>query len=149
MAVCIAGGALVSLPAAAHGYSKGDLQVRHPWTRATAAGDKSAAAYMEIRNSGRQPDRIVGASTPVAERIELHSAKGDSDSAKTRKVTSFEVPARRRLFLRPGGSHLVFVGLRNPLVKGNRVPFTLHFERAGELQVELEVQAGDSKKSHH
>ena len=59
------------------------------------------------------------------------------------------MPARRRLVLRPGGSHLMIVGLRNPLVKGDRVPLTLHFERAGELQVELEVQAGDAKKAHH
>lgn len=148
MALCVAGGALANLPAAAHGYGKGDLQVRHPWTRATGADDKFAVAYMEIRNSGRQPDRVIGVSTPAAERVELH-ARREGDSAGTREVKSFEVLARRRLWLRPSGSHLVLVGLRNPLVKGNRVPLTLHFERAGELQVELEVQAGDSTKSHH
>ena len=149
MALCVTGGALAYLPAAAHGYSKGDLQVRHPWTRATAAGDKFAVAYIEIRNSGRQPDRIIGVSTPAAERVELHSAKREGDSAKTRKVTSFEVSARRRLFMRPGASHLALVGLRKPLVKGNRVPLTLRFERAGELQIELEVQARDSRRAHH
>jgi copper(I)-binding protein len=149
LALCVAGGALANLPAAAHGYGKGDLQVRHPWTRATGADDKFAVAYLEIRNSGRDPDRVIGVSTLAAERVELHDARREGDSAGTREVKSFEVPARRRLWLRPSGPHLVLVGLRNPLVKGSRVPLTLHFERAGELKVELEVQAADSTKSHH
>jgi periplasmic copper chaperone A len=149
MALCVTGGAFADLPAAAHSYSKGDLHVRHPWTRATAAGDKFAVAYIEIRNSGRQPDRVVGVSTPAADRVELHSTKRGGDSAKTRKVTSFEVPARWRLLLSPGGSHLALVGLRKPLVKGHRIPLSLRFERAGELKVELEVQAAGSKRAHH
>lgn len=149
MVLCVTGGAFADLPAAAHGYSKGDLQVRHPWTRATAARDKFAVAYIEIRNSGRQPDRIIGVSTPVAERVELHSAKREGDRATTRKVTSFEVSARWRLLLRPGASHLALVGLRRPLAKGERIPLTLRFERAGELKVELEVQAADSKRARH
>lgn len=149
IAASAAAGVLAGPLVAAHGFEKDDLKVRHPWTRATAAGEEFAVGYMEIRNSGREHHRIIGASTPAAERVELHAARREGDSAKTRDVKTFEVPARRRLLLRPGGYHLALVGLRNPLVKGNRVPLTLHFERAGELKVELEVQAADSKKPHH
>lgn len=138
-----------SAPAAAHGYGKGDLHVRHPWTRATPPGAKVAAGYLEIRNAGNAPDRVIGAATPAAERIELHVMSTQDGIMKMREVRDFEVPARQRLVLQPGGSHLMLVGLKRPLAKGERVPLTLRFERSGEVQVELEVQPADSAKAHH
>jgi periplasmic copper chaperone A len=140
---------LLAPSALAHGHEQGNLAVRHPWTRATAPGAKVAAGYMEIRNSGTLVDRVIGASSPVAERVELHVMKLDGDVMRMREVSAFDVPARQRLELRPGSSHLMLVGIRKPLVKGERVPLTLRFERAGELQLELEVQAADSRKAHH
>jgi copper(I)-binding protein len=135
--------------AAAHGYGEGDMQVRHPWTRATPPGAKVAAGYLEIRNLGKAPDRVTGASTPAAERVEFHMTTREGDVMKMREVQGFEVPARQRLTLRPGGLHLMIVGLKQPLAMGGRVPLTLRFERAGEIKVELEVQAADSRKPHH
>lgn len=149
IAVGIVAGVLTSSAAAAHGYQKGDLHVRHPWTRATPPGAKIAAGYLEIRNSGKEPDRLVGASTPYAERVELHMMVREGDVMKMRGVQSFEVPARQRLTLRPGGLHLMIVGLKRPLAKGEHIPLTLRFERGGEVRVELEVQATDSRKPHH
>ncbi len=147
--LCAAGGALACLPAAAHGYDKGDIQVRHPWARATPPGAKVGAGYLEIRNTGKEPDRLIGAESPAAERVELHVQVREGDIVKMRDVTGLVAPARQRLALRPGGSHLMIVGLAKPLVKGDRLPLTLRFERAGELQIELEVQAADSRKGHH
>jgi len=141
--------AFASPLAAAHGYGKGDIQVRHPWTRVTPPGAMVGAGYLEIRNSGTKPDRVIGASTPAAERVELHVMTHEGDVMKMREVPGFEVPARRRFALRPGGSHLMIVGLKKPLVKGDRIPLTLRFERAGEVLVELEVQAADSRMPHH
>jgi copper(I)-binding protein len=149
LAVFVAAGAMAGPQAAAHGYGAGDLQVRHPWTRATPAGATVAAGYLEIRNSGQQTDRVVGASTPAAERVEFHVQVQEGDVLKMREVKDFGVPARQRLTLRPGGSHFMLIGLKQPLVKGGRVPLTLRFERAGELQIELEVQPVDSRKPHH
>lgn len=104
---------------------------------------------MEIRNSGKQPDRVIGASTPAPERVESHVQTREGDILKMREVKGFEVPARQRLTLRPGGSHPMIVGLTKKFVKGERIPLTLRFERAGELRVVFEVQASDSKKPHH
>ena len=148
MAACLALAAPAG-PSAAHGYGKGDLQVRHPWTRATPPGAKVAAAYLEIRNSGSRPDRVIGASTPEAERVELHIMSTAGGVMKMREMPDFEVPARQRLVLQPGGSHLMIVGPRRPFAKGDRIPLTLRFERAGELAIELEVQPADSRRPHH
>ena len=149
VAACFAAAMLAGGPAATHGYGEGDIQVRHPWTRATPPGAKVAAGYLEIRNLGQTPDRVTGAATPAAERVEFHMTTREGDVMKMREVKGFDVPARQRLTLRPGGLHLMIVGLKQPLTMGGRVPLTLRFERAGEIKIELEVQAADSRKPHH
>lgn len=141
--------ALAAAPAAAHGYGAGDVRVRHPWTRPTPPGATVAAGYLEIRNSGRTPDRLTGASSSAAAAVEMHVMTREGDVVRMREVRNIEVPGRQRFVLDPKGSHLMLVGLKKPLAKGERVPLVLRFERAGEISVELEVQAADSRKAHH
>jgi copper(I)-binding protein len=138
-----------SLPALAHGFQKGEMNVRHPWTRATLPGASVAAGYLEIRNSGREPDRLLGASTPLAERVELHVVAREGNIVRMQEVERLEVPARERLVLRPRASHLMLVNIRRAFVAGERIPLTLRFERAGEVEVQLEVQPPGSTKPHH
>ena len=138
-----------AVPAAAHSYGKGEVQVRHPWSRASPPGATVAAGYLEIRNTGRRPDRLVGVATPAADRVEMHVLERAGDVVKMREAHSLEVPARQRFLLGPRGSHLMLIGLKQPLAKGDRVPLLLRFEHAGEIRVELEVQAADSRKAHH
>jgi copper(I)-binding protein len=135
--------------ASPHSHEKGDIQVRHAWSRATPPGAKVAAGYMEIRNNGRQPDKLVSASTTVARRVEMHVTERDGEIMRMREVKSFEIPARERYELRPGGSHLILVDIARPLKKGEKFAMRLVFERAGELEVELEVQEQGSRRPHH
>jgi periplasmic copper chaperone A len=101
--------------ALAHNHEKGEIQVRHPWSRATPPGAKVAVAYMEIRNSGSQPDRLLAISTKVAQRVEMHVSQREGEVMKMRQVKAFEIPARESYALRPGGSHLMLVDLAQPL----------------------------------
>ena len=133
----------------AHSHEKGDIQVRHPWSRATPPGAKVAVAYMEIRNAGAQPDRLLSASTELAQRVEMHITRQEGDVMKMREVKSFEIPARERYELRPGGAHMMLVDIVRPLKKGERFAMKLVFERAGALQIELEVQEVGSRHSRH
>ena len=135
--------------ASPHSHEKGDIQVRHPWSRATPPGAKVAAGYMEIRNNGRQPDKLVSASTAAAQRVEMHVTERDGEVMKMREVKSLEIPARERYELRPGGSHLMLVDIVRPLKKGEKFAMRLLFERAGELEIELEVQELGSRRPHH
>ncbi|HEX2334349.1 MAG TPA: copper chaperone PCu(A)C [Burkholderiales bacterium] len=132
-----------------HNHEKGDIQVRHPWSRATPPGAKVAVGYMEIRNTGTQPDRLVAASAPVAQRVEMHVTERDGDVMRMRQVKDFEIPARERVTLRPGGSHLMLVDIAQPLKKGERFTMRLRFERAGEMEIELEVQEQGSRHARH
>lgn len=140
---------LLAAETMAHTHEKGDIQVRHPWSRATPPGAKVAVGYMEIRNLGSQPDRLLSASSAVAKRVEMHVTRREGEVSKMRQVESFEIPARERLALRPGGSHLMLVDLARPLAKGERFTMTLRFERAGELGIELEVQELGSRHPRH
>ena len=140
---------LLPLLVQAHNHEKGDIQIRHPWSRATAPGAKVAAGYMELRNSGTQPDRLLSAETPVAKRVEMHVTRRDGEVMKMRQVQSFEVPARERYEMRPGGSHLMLVDIARPLKKGERFPLKLRFERAGEIEVQVEVQDLGARHAHH
>lgn len=149
LAALCAAAVLAAGTAAAHGYGAGDVRVRHPWTRPTPPGATVAAGYLEIRNSGRTPDRLTGASSPAAAAVEMHVMTREGDVVKMREVQSIEVPGRQRFALDPKGSHLMLTGLKKPLAKGDRVPLVLRFERAGEIKVELEVQAADSRRAHH
>jgi hypothetical protein len=132
-----------------HVHEKGDLQVRHPWSRATPPGAKVAVGYMEIRNRGSQPDRLLSASSTVAKRVEMHVTQREGEVMKMRQVQSFEIPARERYALRPGGAHFMLVDIVRPLQKGERFAMTLRFERAGELEIELEVQELGSRHPRH
>ena len=138
-----------ALAAFAHSQEKGDLEVRHPWSRATPPGAKVGVGYLEIRNKGSQPDRLLSASTAAAKRVEMHVTEHAGEVAKMRQLRTFEVPGRERLELRPGGAHLMLVDLVQPLKKGERFSMTLRFERAGELEVQFEVQELGSRKPHH
>jgi copper(I)-binding protein len=143
--------ALALFAAGAHGHSheKGDLQVRHPWSRATPPGAKVGVTYMEIRNSGAKPARVIGAATPLARKVEMHVTTHQDGVARMREVKSLEVPPGERVELRPGGSHFMLVDLVRPLAKGERIPLTLRFEGVGEMTVEVEVQELGARHPRH
>ncbi|HVJ23764.1 MAG TPA: copper chaperone PCu(A)C [Burkholderiales bacterium] len=144
--VLIVAASTAALP---HSHEKGDLQIRHPWSRATPPGASVAAGYFEIRNNGKQPDRLLSASTPVAKKVEMHVTEHADEVAKMRQLRAFEVPGRERLALEPNGAHLMLVDLVQPLKKGERFPMTLRFERAGEIEVQFEVQEMGARHSRH
>jgi copper(I)-binding protein len=132
-----------------HSHEKGDIQVRHPWSRATSPDANVGVGYMEIRNTGTQPDRLVAVSTPVAKRVEMHVTLREGEVMRMQQVQGFDIPARERVTLRPGSSHLMLVELARPLKKGERFAMRLRFERAGEMDVELEVQERGSRHARH
>jgi copper(I)-binding protein len=124
---------LVSLPAF------GQIEIEKPWMRATPPGAKVAAGYVTVRNKSASPDRLVGASSPVAARVETHVHIKDGEILRMREVKALDVPAKGALELKPGGAHLMFVEIKQPLKEGDKVPVTLKFEKAGEIKTEFNV----------
>jgi periplasmic copper chaperone A len=137
IALPLAGGVAV-----AEEYSVGTIQIGNPWTRATPKGSTVAGAYMSITNKGSAPDRLVGGSSAVADRFEVHSMVMDGGVAKMRPVDGgLEIKPGETVELKPGGLHVMLTGLRQPLDKGQKVKATLQFEKAGKVEVEYTVEA--------
>jgi copper(I)-binding protein len=131
-----------------HDTTIGAIAIGHPWARAALAG-ANGAAYMTLRNTGRDADRLLVASTPMARTVELHTHIRDGDVMRMRPVPDIPVPAGQTVRLRPGGLHVMLIGLTEPLRQGTTVPLTLRFERAGETTVQLEIQAAGARGHTH
>ncbi len=140
--------ALPALSARAQEVTAGALRIAAPWTRAMRAGG-TGAGFMTIRNTGTTPDRLVAARSPAANVMELHTHIRDGDVMRMRAVPAIELPAGQEVRLAPGGLHLMLIGLAQALEPGGRVPVTLVFERAGEVTVQLVVEAAGARGPAH
>ena len=141
---------LVAIGAAAPGgpvAAAGPIEVEKPWVRRAAvmpdAGPKApstAAGYVALRNRGVAPDALVGAAADVAERVELHETRNTSGMVMMEKVARIALAPGARVELKPGGYHLMLIGLTRALAPGQRVDLTLEFERAGKIRARAEVR---------
>lgn len=124
----------------AHEFKLGALTIGHPWARASAGPVRNGAAYLTVHNAG-DADSLVAISGDVAERAELHTHLMEGDVMKMRRVDAVEVPAGGTAALEPGSFHVMLIGLAQPLKEGESFPLTLTFRDAGEVTVEVKVEA--------
>lgn len=115
------------------------LMIEAPWARATPPAARTGAAYFTIVNGGPEPDRLVGASSPAAPVVELHTHVSEGNVARMLQVQAVDIPAAGRVAFAPGGLHVMLVNLPAPLHDGTRFPLTLRFARAGEITIEVPV----------
>jgi copper(I)-binding protein len=128
--------------AAAADFSVGSIQIGNPWTRATPRGADVAGAYMRLSNKGAAADRLIGGSSPVAGRFEVHRMTVEDGVMKMRPVDGgLEVKPGETVELKPGSFHIMLMGLRQPLEKGQKVKGSLVFEKAGTVEIEYAVEA--------
>ncbi|MGO4406542.1 copper chaperone PCu(A)C [Bosea sp. RAF48] len=134
--------ALSASIAAAHEFKAGPLKIGHPWSRATPAGAKVGGGYLSIENTGTTPDRLVSVSVPFAARAEVHEmAVKDGIMTMRPLEQGVEVPAGAKVEFKPGGYHIMFMELKQPLKQGEMMKGTLTFEKAGTVDVEFKVDS--------
>ena len=132
--------ALASAVAHAHSFKLGDIDIGHPYARVTAPGQPTGGGYLKLDNKGRD-DKLLSARAAVSASVELHSMSMDGDVMRMRQVDAIALPAGKTVELKPGGFHIMFVGLKAPLKAGDKFPMTLKFEKAGEVDVVVNVEA--------
>lgn len=138
-----------AMPAAAHDFKSGDIEIVHPWARATHASATVAAGYIDVVNSGRSGDLLTGITTPLAERTEIHRSRIEGEVARMRSVESLPLEPGTTLDFEAEGLHFMFIGIQRPLQAGDRFPATLFFERAGPVNVEFVVQTSANPANDH
>ena len=100
----------------------------------------NGAIYVTVANTGTQADALLSASSDAAQTVELHETKKDGGVMKMRPVTKIDVPAGGKIEMKPGGYHVMLLGLKRDLKKGDKVAVTLKFERGGEVSAEATVR---------
>ena len=148
----------LSSNAYAYDYKVGALEIEHPWSRAVPKGATVAAGYVTIRNTGTEPDRLVSGSTPVAGKFVVHQMSMDKGVMKMRPVTDgLEIKPGETVELKPQSSHIMMMGLKQPIEKGKPFKGSLVFEKAGAVDVDFAVEgvgapaaaAHDMHNMHH
>jgi len=128
-------------PALADDFQVKSLRVSNPFVRATPPGAKVAGAFMSIENQGKEADRLVAASSPVAGAVEIHEMTTEGGLMKMRAVKGIDLKPGATVELRPGGYHVMLEDLKQPLKQGDQIPVLLTFEKAGVVEVKVHVEA--------
>jgi copper(I)-binding protein len=141
MSLIIAGLALslLAMPAKADQWSRNGVTVVCPWAEATRNGITNAPVYMGIYATSQAEQRLMEASSPIAERGEIASYTRVAGILRRQRIQFLPIPAGQAVQLLPGGYHVFLDGLKEPLIAGNNFELLLEFEPAGNLQVEVQV----------
>ncbi len=146
--IVAAQGAAAAAPAM---VKAGSLTLEQPWSRATPGGAKVGGGYLRITNTGTAPDRLTGGSVPLASKVEVHEMRLDGDVMRMKPVEGgLEIKPGATVELKPGGLHLMFMDLKEPLKEGQTLKGTLTFEKAGPVEVEYTVRGmGGAAPAEH
>ena len=111
------------------------ITVEEAWARATPGGTRTGAAYMTLMNNGASADRLLSATTPVADQVQFHRETDDNGVSRMREVHNVELSPGGKIIFKPGEMHMMIVGLKQPLKEGQTFPLALQFEKAGHIDV--------------
>ena len=126
----------------ANGHDAG-VTVTEPFARASAGNVRNGAAFMTLSSGGG--DVLLRATSDVARRTELHTVKMEDGVMRMRRVPDIALPAMEKVALKPGGLHVMFMGLKEPLKQGENIDITLTFEKAGDVIVSVPVRGPGAK----
>ena len=126
-----------------------DIVIEAPYARASRPGAPTGAIFMVIQNTGDTADRLVGAASPVAKRVELHTHIEDNGIMRMREIEGgIQVPAGGSHVLQRGGDHVMLMGLTETLEDGMTIEVTLTFEAAGDISTTVPVDNARGQAGH-
>jgi copper(I)-binding protein len=132
--------AWAAMSAQAEDATVGSLKISAPWARSTPKGASVGGGYMKITNTGTAPDRLVGGSTDISSRFEVHEMKMEGGVMKMRPLANgLEIKPGQTVTLDPSGYHVMFVGLKKQLMQGDHFKATLDFANAGKVDLDFSV----------
>ena len=134
----------VALPVSAERYRTGSLIIEGAWARELPPVSVNGAAYVTIANEGERADRLAGASSAIAGRVEIHVHEQAGEMMAMRRLDGLDLPPGEYVRLAPGGMHLMLIGLEHPLENGGRFTVRLTFASAPPIEIEVPVMAMDA-----
>lgn len=132
-------------------YGYADVSIKAPWVRATAPAQKVAGGYMQISSTTNAT--LLKLTSPVASSVELHASTMENGVMKMRYLEQLEIPAGKVIEFKPGGYHIMLIGLKKQLVEGDKIPLKLLFadnsNKEHLFEVSFPVQADAHEKHEH
>lgn len=145
LALCLTAPSLLAVPAFAADHvataKTGNLHVEQAWSRATPKSAANGAAFMTLRNAGADADALTSAASTASKTVEIHATIMKDGVMQMRPLNQLDIPAGGAVELKPGGYHIMFIGLKAPLAAGSMVDLTLNFAKAGAVTLKLPVAA--------
>ena len=127
-----------------------ELSIKNPYVRETPPHVKNSAAFMVIHNQNDKEIKLVKASSEIADKVELHTHIHEDGLMKMREVESIAISANSKATLQPGGFHVMFLGLKQPVKSGDTVSFTLHFDNGETIKIDAPAKKVKmNKKAKH
>jgi hypothetical protein len=129
------------------------VKIDNAWVRATAPGQKVAGGFMDLTADADM--KLVGGSSPVSNTLELHMMKMEGGVMVMRHLPEIALPKGKTVNLKPGGLHIMFIDLKQPIKEGDTVPVTLTVRKASGKEQQLRVDAkamamaGEGMAHHH
>jgi copper(I)-binding protein len=141
----------INSPIQAHSHKSttelGDLIISNTWARTTPRTAKTGVAYFVIKNRGKADDTLVGVTSEIAKKTEIHQSSEKNNIMHMRHVGKVNIPAGSVAELRPNSFHIMFMGLHAPIKQGDIFPLTLTFKTAGTVKVMVKASKAAEKSS--
>lgn len=139
---------LLLTPLVAAKSAADEVTVVDPYVRAVPPGQPNSAAFMQLQNKSTTEHAIVKAESPVSNVVELHTHINEGGVMKMRQIKQIDVPAQGSTTLKPGGFHVMFLGLKSELKPGQLVPVTLIYEDGSKTTIQATVRMMQMHMKH-
>ncbi len=121
-------------------HAQPDIKIENAWIRAVPPVSKMTAVYMDIINKGSETDELIGANMDICKEVEIHTVFYEEDMMKMRKVDKVEIKGGDTVRLKPGGFHIMCIGIKKHPAEGEVLPVELKFKKSGTIKVNAEVR---------
>lgn len=128
----------------------GALSISHVWLREPPPAAKVAGGYLTVTNEGSTADRLLAVEGDAAATVEVHEMSNVDGVMRMQAISNgLPIEPGQTIELKPGGYHVMFMGLKRPLKSGETVPATLVFEKAGRVAVTFGVESARPGAEEH
>jgi copper(I)-binding protein len=128
-------------PGSASMADSSNITIQRAWARATPNGATVGVVYMTLVNKGMADDRLLSAMTPIAQKVQFHSATNENGVMQMRELSSITIHPGSLVSLKPGAMHMMMIGLKQALKEGQTFPLALDFEKAGQIDVTVLIES--------
>ena len=143
---CLAVSVVSAEGASQKGLSPQGFYAEQAYIRAMPPGQEVTAAFLKLVNNSDRACKVTGGSSPIATDIQIHEHRHSDGMMKMRQVEEIEINANDSTTLRPGSFHVMFLGLKSPLVEGESVKLNLYFDNGDEVMIDAPIKKITSKK---